>query len=176
MEQVKQVRQLISDSLALLPANMNTPAAVCIALAISGQEADFRHRWQVIDRRRPAVRGPARGLWQFERGGGVRGVLTHPATREHAYRICRLRGIEPVAAAVHPALEADDVLAAVFARLLMWTDAFRLPALGDEDGAWQMYLRTWRPGAHSRGTQAERTALRRKWAGYYAQALREVSP
>lgn len=175
MEQVKQVRRVIHEALALLPANMGRPAAVCIQLAIAGQEADFHHRWQVIDRRRPEVRGPARGLWQFERGGGVRGVLTHPATREHAYRICRLRGVEPGAAAVHPALESDDLLAAAFARLLMWTDAYRLPVLGDEEGAWQMYLRTWRPGAYERVTQTERALLRRKWAGYYAQALREVT-
>ncbi|MFC3340664.1 hypothetical protein [Paracandidimonas soli] len=165
----------IDPAMTLLPDRMDSAAAVCIMLAICGQEADFRHRWQVIDVRRPEVRGPARGLWQFERGGGVRGALTHPASREHAHRVCAIRGVEPVAAAVWPALADDDVLAAAFARLLMWTDAGRLPALGDVEGAWQMYLRTWRPGAWTRGTPAQRAGLRRKWAGYYGQALREVS-
>lgn len=170
------IRIAIDPGLALLPDRMDTAQAQCIMLAICGQEADFRHRWQVIEVRRPEVRGPARGLWQCERGGGVRGVLTHPASREHAYRVCGIRGVDPLAAAVWPALADDDVLAAAFARLLMWTDAGRLPVLGDEEGAWQMYLRTWRPGAWDRGTPAERAKLRRKWSGYYAQALREVAP
>ena len=174
------VRQIIigaiDPGLALLPDRMDSAEAVCIMLAICGQEADFRHRWQVIDARRPEVRGPARGLWQFERGGGVRGVLTHPASRDHAYRVCAIRGVEPVAAAVWPALADDDLLAAAFARLLLWTDAHRLPALGDEEGAWRYYLRNWRPGAYDRGTPAQRAQLRAKWTGYYAQALREVSP
>lgn len=166
----------VDPALALLLDRMDSAEAVCIMLAICGQEADFRHRWQVIDARRPEVRGPARGLWQFERGGGVRGVLMHPASREHACRVCAIRGVEPVAAAVWPALAEDDALAAAFARLLLWTDPYALPELGDEERAWGLYLRCWRPGAWDRGTPADRTKLRRKWSGYYAQALREVFP
>ncbi|MFC3336885.1 hypothetical protein ACFOEY_00035 [Paracandidimonas soli] len=51
----------IDPAMTLLPDRMDSAAAVCIMLAICGQEADFRHRWQVIDVRRPEVRGPARG-------------------------------------------------------------------------------------------------------------------
>lgn len=147
----------INPALALLPAKMDTAAARVQLLAIGLQESRFLHRRQLGN-------GPARGLWQFERGGGVRGVLTHPASREHAYRICGIRGVEAVAAAVYPALEADDVLGAAFARLLMWTDAWRLPAVGDVQGAWNMYIRTWRPGRPHPET----------WAGLYAQAVTEV--
>lgn len=150
------IHTAINPGLALLPAKMDTPAARVQLLAIGLQESRFLHRRQLGN-------GPARGLWQFERGGGVRGVLTHPASREHAYRICGLRGVEPVAAAVHPALEFDDVLSAAFARLLMWTDAWRLPAVGDAQGGWEMYIRTWRPGKPHPKT----------WAGFYAQALAE---
>ncbi|HEY9270001.1 hypothetical protein [Achromobacter sp.] len=146
----------INPALALLPAKMDAPAARVQMLAIGLQESRFLHRRQ--------INGPAMGFWQFERGGGVRGVLTHPASREHAYRICSTRGVEPVAAAVHPALEVDDVLAAAFARLLMWTDAWRLPVVGDEQGAWDMYIRTWRPGKPHPQT----------WRGVYAQAVVEV--
>jgi len=149
----------INPALALLPAKMDTAAARVQLLAIGLQESRFLHRRQLGN-------GPARGLWQFERGGGVRGVLTHPASREHAYRICGLRGVEPIAAAVHPALEVDDVLAAAFARLLMWTDARRLPAVGDVQGAWDMYIRTWRPGRPHPET----------WSKLYAQAVAEVVP
>lgn len=151
------VRTAVKPALALLPVKMDTPAARLLLLAIGLQESRFLYRRQLGS-------GPARGLWQFERGGGVRGVLTNPASREHAYRICGIRGVEPVAAAVHPALEADDVLAAAFARLLMWTDAWRLPAVGDVQGGWDMYVRTWRPGKPHPQT----------WAGLYAQAMAEV--
>ena len=147
----------VNPALALLPAKMDTPAARVQLLAIGLQESRFQFRRQLGN-------GPARGLWQFERGGGVRGVLTHPSSREHAYRICGLRGVEPVAAAVHPALELDDVLAGAFARLLMWTDAWRLPAVGDAQGGWEMYIRTWRPGKPHPQT----------WCGLYAQAVAEV--
>lgn len=163
------IRQAIDPALRLLPDRMDSAPAVLIMLAVTGQEADFRYRRQLGN-------GPARGLWQFERGGGVRGVLTHPASREHAYRLCAARCVAPVATSVHPALEVDDVLAAGFARLLLWTDPYRLPASGDVEGAWRLYLRTWRPGAYTRGTPAARAELRAKWGRYYAQAAAEVSP
>lgn len=147
------IRSVVHPALAVLPAKMDTPAARVQMLAIGLQESRFLHRRQIS--------GPAMAFWQFERGGGVRGVLTHPASREHAYRICGLRRVEPVAASVHPALEFDDVLAAAFARLLMWTDAWRLPAVGDAQGGWDMYIRTWRPGKPHPQT----------WDGIYAQAV-----
>lgn len=147
----------IEPALALLPEKMDTPAARVLLLAIGLQESRFLYRRQLGD-------GPARGLWQFERGGGVRGVLTHPASREYAYRICAARGVDPVAAVVHPALEADDVMAAAFARLLMWTDAWRLPAVGDTQAGWEMYIRTWRPGKPHPQT----------WPALYGQAVAEA--
>jgi hypothetical protein len=142
----------IVPALDLLPAKMDTPAARILLLAIGLQESRFQHRRQ--------IGGSARGFWQFERGGGVRGVLTHPASRDHAYRICYARGVAPVAATVHAALEFDDEMAAVFARLLMWTDAWRLPGAGDVQGGWDFYIRTWRPGKPHPGT----------WPALYAQA------
>ena len=128
----------ISPALALLPARMDAPEARVMLLAIGLQESRFLHRRQ--------IGGPARGFWQFEKGGGVRGVLTRPVSRNEASRICRVRNVVPMAAAVYEALDKDDVLAAAFARLLLWTDAGRLPAINDAQGAWDLYLRTWRPG------------------------------
>lgn len=154
---------------------MDSLPARALLLAIAGQEADFRHRWQVIDRARPDVRGPARGLWQFERGGGVAGVLSHPTTQAFAASVCKARGVRPVAAEVHVALERDDVLAAAFARLLLWSDPRALPAPTDSEGGWQLYLRTWRPGAYTRGTPAERVRLRGKWVGYHATGREAVT-
>lgn len=146
-------RSGIEPALLLLPAKMTSPAAELMLLAIGLQESRFTHRRQ--------INGPARGFWQFEQGGGVRGVLTHPLTREHARRICRERGVPASASAVHAAIEHDDVLAAVFARLLLWSDPFPLPEPGKSEAAWQLYLRTWRPGKPHRQT----------WDALYAQAL-----
>lgn len=106
-------------------------------LAITGQEADCQYR-------RQHGNGPARGLWQFERLGGVAGVLSHKASMAHAEAACAARGVEPTATAAQAALERDDWLAAVFARLLLWTDPRALPDA--EDAGWACYLRNWRPG------------------------------
>lgn len=147
----------VAPALALLPARMASPAAEVMLLAIGLQESRLTHRRQ--------IGGPARGLFQFERGGGVRGVLLHPASRGHALAVCAARGVEPVESAVYARLEHDDVLSAAFARLLLWTDPLPLPALGQADAAWNLYIRTWRPGKPHPKT----------WARLYAQALAEVT-
>ena len=162
------VEKAIKPAFALLPARMRSREAVVMMLAIGLQESLFKYRRQMGN-------GPARGFWQFEKMGGVAGVLQHHSSSALALSTCAERGVAPTPSDVHAKLEHDDVLAAVFARLLLWTDPKSLPALNDVDGAWKLYLRTWRPGAHTRGTEAQKAALRKKWGGYYAQAMQEVS-
>src|SRR3546814_4167946 len=58
----------IKPALKLLPKQMDSREARVLLLAIGLQESGFEHRWQVIDRRRPNRKGPARGFWQFELG------------------------------------------------------------------------------------------------------------
>src|SRR5690606_34344050 len=130
--------QVIAPALALLPDRMTSLQAELMLLVIGLQESRFEHRRQ--------IRGPARGFWQFEQAGGVAGVLRHPGSREHALRVCAARGVEPVAEQVYQRLEHDDVLAAAFARLLLWTDPKPIPPIGNVVAAWDLYLRTWRPG------------------------------
>lgn len=96
--------------------------------------------------RRQHNNGPATGPWQFERGGGVRGVLTHRASKDKALALCKARNVEPTAMRVWDALQRDDILAAGFARLLLLTDPRALPEVGDMKEAWEYYLRNWRPG------------------------------
>lgn len=158
----------IRPALAALPVRMRSREAVVMLLAIGLQESLFKYRRQMAG-------GPARGFWQFEKMGGVAGVLQHLTTTALAAEICRTRGVAAVAGDVHAALEHDDVLAAAFARLLLWTDPKSLSALNDVEAAWQLYLRTWRPGAYTRGTAEQKAALRKKWGGYYAMAMQEVS-
>ncbi|UAN03078.1 hypothetical protein [Achromobacter mucicolens] len=164
----------IDPALALLPASMDTPEARIMLLAIGLQESRFEHRRQLVGNP-PRSAGPAKSFWQGELGGGmVRGVRLHVATRAAAAELYRVRGVAPNDVAIWNAIEVDDVLAAGLARLLLWSDPKPIPAAGNEEGAWALYLRTWRPGAYERGTPGERVALRTKWAGYYAAAVWEV--
>jgi hypothetical protein len=134
----------LSQALALLPAKLDTREARVELLAIGGQESGLTARVQKVAGGGP---GPARGLLQFERLGGVRGVLSHPASRDLALQVCVARRLPAVSTSVvWDELATDDVLAFAFGRLLLLTDPKPLPALGDEQGAWAYYERTWRPG------------------------------
>lgn len=122
-----------------------SPAARAMLLAIGLQESALTHRYQVIS---GGGKGPARGLWQFERGGGVKGVLTHPSSSKVAGIFASYHVATTELVAVHAALEHDDILACAFARLLLFTDPRALPQAmpENEQAAWEYYLRNWRPG------------------------------
>ena len=132
-------------------------------VAIGLQESRLIHRKQ-LPLRPGAPFGPARGLWQFERGGGVTGVLTHPATKTIAAKLCREFDVVPAPSSVWNALAEDDVLAAAFARLLLWADPRPLPTIGARDEAWACYIRNWRPGKPHRHT----------WDSLYDAAVQAV--
>ena len=133
------IRHVYPAAMSLLPEAMDSPAAWRMLTAIGLQESRFTHRTQ--------VRGPARGFWQFERAGGVAGVLEHVSTRRVAEGVCAVLGYPATAAAVYTAIEDNDVLAACFARLLLWTDPRALPqSAGQAIDGWTQYLATWRPG------------------------------
>lgn len=155
-------RTAIDPALAWLPPKMNTIEARQELLTIGLQESHFEHRWQVLND--PTKKGPARSFWQGEQGGGmVTGTMTHPASKELVRAACAERKVAFTSWAIWTAIENDDVLAAILARLLLWTEPGKLPSVMDEDSAWDLYLHAWRPGAYARGTPAERAALRAKW-------------
>ena len=157
-------RLAINPALAMLPAKMDTPAARVLLLAIALQESRLAYRRQLGD-------GPARGFWQFEQGtaasrGGVWGVYLHPASAPGLRELCARRHVTPTPAEIWRAIEFDDILAAAVARLLIYTDAPPLPALGNQAGAWDLYAkRCWRPGKPHPQT----------WGGCYQQALDYVT-
>lgn len=151
------IHTAISSALALLPAAMDTREARVMMLAIGLQESRFEHRRQIV-RGQPI--GPAKGFWQFERLGGCKGVVNHAASRYWMHAVCQVRGVPFNATAIWNAIERDDVLAAAAARLLLFTDPRRLPAATDAREAWNLYLRTWRPGKPHRQT----------WDALHAQA------
>lgn len=147
--------RVISPGLALLPIAMDSVKARVQLLSITLQEDPRQLRRQMGN-------GPARGLWQFERGGGVKGVMGHHATTGHAHRLCAERGVEWDARAVWTRLETDDLLACGFARLLLYSDPKPLPAVDDAEGGWDLYMRTWRPGRpHPEKWPANHEAARR---------------
>ncbi len=110
-----------------------------LIMAVFGQESAWQYRQQ--------IGGPAHGLGQFEKGGGVVGVLTHPASRDKIKAVCAELGVPCDAESVYEAMVENDVLAAAMARLLLWTDPTPLPAVGAVQAAWEYYARNWRPGA-----------------------------
>ena len=138
----KTVQQVFEEiwvpAMNLLPAKMRSNKADLIGLTIGLQESLLIHRHQ--------IGGPAHGLWQFEKGGGTRGVLTHRMTAGYAKEIQQALGHGSGVNAAFDAIEKDDKFAAVMARLLMWSDPFNLPEVDQVQRAWKFYERTWRPG------------------------------
>lgn len=130
---------IVPAAYALLPDRMSAPAATALLLAIGLQESKFLARQQ--------LHGPAKSFWQFE-VAGVAGVRTHPRTRTpltDALRALRYPTTLPPSL-LHAAIEDNDVLAAVCARLLLWTDPQALPLRDEADRAWTIYFGCWQPG------------------------------
>lgn len=110
-------------------------------LAIALQESGLNHRRQLVG---GTESGPATSFWQFERGGGCRGVMTHPATAKHMERVCADYNIEPSAYSLWQAMQYQDIVAAIAARLLIYTLPHALPTTAEQ--GWQQYIEAWRPG------------------------------
>lgn len=149
VENIKLITAMsIRPACALLGEWFGSKEAIAMLVAIGLQESRFTHRAQ--------IGGPARGYWQFEKGGGVRGVMRHPATAQYARELCEVLHYEVTEEAVYVALAHNDLLAAGFARLLLWSDAKPLPRIDDDpEVAWDYYVRNWRPGKPHRETWDE---------------------
>jgi hypothetical protein len=135
-------RFIVPAAYSLLPPEMQSDKATAMLLAIGLQESKFQHRRQLGN-------GPARGFWQFEMGGGVKGVSTHADVRDHLEQCLEAmrysHDLENYRA-THALIEHHDVLACVCARLLLWTLPDALPDVDQADLGWQQYLDGWRPG------------------------------
>lgn len=132
-----------------------TPAARLLLLAIAGQESNWKDVAQ--------TGGPARGPFQFE-PEACSGVLANSATTNKALVVCALLNIHPSGSIVYHALIGNPRLATAFARLYLWADPHPLPPVGDEEAAWNCYVRTWRPGKPSRT----------RWSLAYPDALEVI--
>lgn len=167
-------RAAVSAALAQLPSNLDSRSARAILLTIGLQESLFLHRRQLVGNP-PKPTGPATSFWQAEAGGGmVRGVRLHPSSAKLAAGLYALHNVQPTDMAIWSAIERNDVLAAGLARLLLYTDPRVLPSLGDAESAWALYLRTWRPGAYTRGTPSTQAELHAKFIASYRSVIAEV--
>ena len=95
----------------------------------------------------------------------MRGVLLHKASKPHLANALSALAYPVTDDATVPyvAIEHNDVLAAVCARLLLWTLPAALPPPSEPETAWLQYVTAWRPGKPRRET----------WDAYYAQAWAE---
>jgi hypothetical protein len=154
-------RFVIPAALDLLPPAMTSPEARAMLLAIGLQESEFRLR-------RQSGGGPARGFWQFEKPG-IRGVVTHTASRKHLATVLgelRYGAALGQTATLHAIVEHNDILACIFARLLLWTLPDPLPTPDQAARGWAQYLDAWRPGNPRPET----------WGAHYDQAWAYVRP
>lgn len=152
------IRSAINPALSLLPIKMDSDRARVMLLTTTLQEADAIHRVQFGD-------GPAHGLWMFERAGAVAGVMSHVQTHVYAMEFARALKVNFDSMEIWQRLRRDDILAAGFARLLLWTHPKPLPDLDCEhEEAWGYYEWLWRPGK----------PRREKWDACHAQARAQV--
>jgi hypothetical protein len=136
---------------SLLPPVMDSIEAKAMMFAIPMQES----RW---DERRQ-IRGPARGMAQFELPG-IRGVLNHKASKPLIRSVLDRLDYDYKPETSYIAIEHNDVLMLAYMRCLLWTVPQPLPERGEVEIAWEQYLFAWNPGAPRHAT----------WGGFYANA------
>lgn len=164
MELLQVKTDILDRAFAELPPKMDTPEARVMLLAIGLQESRFTATRQLVGNP-PKPVGPAVSYWQGEQGGGmVQGVRVHAATRDLAAEAYKRHGVNPDNASIWKAIEKDQVLACILARLLLYTHPFALPKLGDQGGAWRYYMDVWRPGKPHAAT----------WPGYCREAMKFI--
>ena len=164
-------KSFVEQNLENLPVQFkkNLPNVLVALMTIGYQESLFKHRYQILNG--STKKGPARGFWQMERGGGVLGVMNHTASKTEAQALCKRLGVSFNSVKVWEALETNDELATGFARLLLYTDPRPLPVKEDVEGLWKYYLWNWRPGAYTRGTSKEKQDLYEKFKNHHKKVL-----
>lgn len=133
------LRYVSASAYELLPPKLASFEASLLLYAIGWQESRFEHRTQLGG-------GPARGFWQFEMNGGVKGVLEHKATKTPIRDAMLALKYPPNMneTTCWHAIEHNDVLAFCFARLLLFASPLQIPH--EQEAGWRIYLANWRPG------------------------------
>lgn len=154
------LENIINKALLIFPEKLITKEAKAMLLAIGLQESLLTYRKQ--------INGPARGLWQFEMNGGVRGVLTHPSTKNLANKVCSKYNVIPTKEMVYKELSENDELACCFARLLLYTIPDSLPNIDSPDKGWKQYSKqSWNPGKPHRDKWDDNFKIGWETVNYY---------
>ena len=143
------VKCVLPAAYKLMPSRMNSPEASSLLICIALQESGLRARRQMLDAGKPwweSRPGAANGLWGFERDGGVRGVMRHPAASAIVLPVIDALLYPRDPYAVHEALIHNDVLACVLARALLYSTPDAMPRPNEEGKGWAIYIKAWRPG------------------------------
>ena len=143
------LKTAIIPALSLLDPKLDTPAARALLICIALQETGLRARRQMLEARDhwwESKPGKGHGFWQFERDGGVRGVMRHPAASAIVLPVIDAMLYPRDPYAVHEALIHNDVLACVLARALLYSTPDAMPAQNEPDKGWAIYIKAWRPG------------------------------
>jgi hypothetical protein len=141
---------------AIIPSIPSSDAANVMLCAIPGQESGWENVQQTDG-------GIARGFYQQQQNN-LDDILFNRATDAKAIMICTTLGIQPTGSDVYAMLLSNTKLQVAFARLNLWADPSPLPAVGDESGAWNLYIKCWNPGAPSR----------ERWNLAYSQGLTAI--
>lgn len=143
------LKTAIIPALSLLDPRLDTPEARALLICIALQESGLRARRQMLEAGKPwweSRPGAANGLFMFERDGGVRGVMRHPAASAIVLPVIDALLYPRDPYAVHEALIHNDVLACVLARALLYSTPDAMPRPNEADKGWSIYLKAWRPG------------------------------
>ena len=139
----------------LLPPKMDTVQARAMLIAIALQESRLVHRAQLVGGAAEwwhSIDPPAHGYYQFE-VVSIRLLLQHVVARP--LLIPALSALDyPLDAPglIHEAIRNNDMLATVFARVLLYTVPESLPEEHEADRGLEQYLWAWRPGKPRPGT------------------------
>lgn len=135
---------------------VDSPAAHRFMLAIAMQESGLRHRRQIGVG--GVENGPAVSWYQFEKNGGCAGVLNHRVTGPIIKTVLDNYNVVADKESLWAAMQFQDIVASVAARLLIHTLPQKLPETAAQ--GWAQYLDGWRPGKpHPE-----------KWTGYWLDA------
>ena len=143
------LKTAIIPALGMLESKLDTPAARALLIAIALQESGLKSRRQILEAGKPwweSRPGAANSFWQFERDGGVRGVLRHPGAGAIVLPVLADLLYPPDPYAVHEAIIHNDVLACVLARALLYSVPDAMPRPNESEKGWAIYLKAWRPG------------------------------
>lgn len=150
MEPDTFLQKIIRPTLYLMDEKVNVrwdAVAENLLLAIALQESNLTARIQG-----PMEAGPARSFWQFEKIGVVDVFQRQKGPLK---LMCDTLVLPFEPGKLHLMMAYNDMIACVISRLTLRIDPRPLSLATTEEGAWDYYIRNWRPGKPHRDRWAK---------------------